>query len=117
MMYVDFSAGNKEYKLRLNTRSLLALEKRLGMNPLSIFGTDEKDYVIPTLEHQMFILHASLQQYNHGITLEDTYEIFDNYLEDGHSMDEFLFVIMDVYRVSGLFKDKKVEGEDDSKNA
>lgn len=37
-MYVDFSAGGKEYKLRLNTRNIVSLEKALGMNPLAIFG-------------------------------------------------------------------------------
>ena len=37
MMYVDFTAGNKEYKLRLTTRDVVALEKQLGCNPLMIF--------------------------------------------------------------------------------
>ena len=36
MMYVDFAAGNKNYKLRLNTRNLVMLEKQLGCNPLAI---------------------------------------------------------------------------------
>ena len=29
MVYVDFTAGNKDYKLRLNTRNTIALEKNL----------------------------------------------------------------------------------------
>lgn len=48
------------------------------------------------------VLHASLQQYNHGITLNDAYDIFDDYLADGHSSVDFLPVIMDIYRASGI---------------
>lgn len=57
MMYVDFNAGNKAYKLRLNTRNTVALEKQLGCNPLAIFGDGES---IPTITVMVTILHASL---------------------------------------------------------
>ena len=30
MMYVDFNAGGKDYKLRLATRNVVALEKAIG---------------------------------------------------------------------------------------
>ncbi len=33
MKYVDFEAGNKSYKLRLNTRNIVDLEKQLVCNP------------------------------------------------------------------------------------
>lgn len=33
MLYTDFTAGNKDYKLRLSTRNIVALEKQLGANP------------------------------------------------------------------------------------
>ena len=101
MMYVDFTAGNKAYKLRLNTRNIVALEKQLGMNPLSIFGDGG---TIPTITTMVQVLHASLTQYQHGITLNDAYDIFDNYLNDGHTMTDFLPVIIDLYKVSGLIK-------------
>ena len=32
MNYINFVAGNKEYKLRLSTRAIVALEKQLGCN-------------------------------------------------------------------------------------
>ena len=38
MMYADFTAGNKDYKLRLSVRATVALERQLGCNPLAIFG-------------------------------------------------------------------------------
>lgn len=99
MNYVEFSAGDKEYKLRLNIRNTVALEKKLGCNPLTIFGDGDK---MPTLTTMVNILHASLQQLNHGITLEDAYNIFDEWLEDGHNMIEFLPIIIDIYKASGI---------------
>lgn len=99
MIYVDFTAGNKNYRLRLNTRNTIALEKALGTNPLAIFGDGE---TLPTITTMVHILHASLQQYNHNITLNDAFDIFDEYLADGHTMMDFIPVILEVYKVSGL---------------
>lgn len=101
MMYYDFEAGNKAYKLRLNTRNIVALEKQIGCNPLAVFGNGD---TLPPLSTMVHILFYSLQQLNHGITLNDAYDIFDAYLEDGNSMTDFVAVILEVYKVSGIIK-------------
>ena len=107
MNYIDFEVGNKTYKLRLSTRNIVLLEKQLGTNPLSIFGNGE---TVPTITVMVAILHAALQQYNHGITLNDAYDIFDDYLAEGHSSIDFIPVIIDIYRASGIIpKDNKEE--------
>lgn len=105
MMYVDFNAGGKDYKLRINTRNAITLEKQLGCNPLAIFGDG---YTIPTITALAQVLYSSLQQLQHGISLEDAYDIFDAYLEDGHSATDFLSVVINIYKVSGLIKSDKV---------
>lgn len=102
MMYVDFTAGNKDYKLRLSTRHTVALEKLLGCNPLALFGDGE---TIPTVTQMVSVLYASMQQLNHGITLNDAYDIFDAYVEDGHTALDFIPTILEIYKVSGLIKD------------
>ena len=99
MMYVDFAAGGNEYKLRLNTRDIVALESKLGCNPMAIFGNGS---TIPTITTMVQVLHASMSQYNHGMTLDKTYEVFDAWLADGHAMTDFISVIVEIYRVSGL---------------
>ena len=99
MMYVDFTAGNKDYKLRLNTRNVVALERSLGCNPLSVFGDGD---TLPTVTVMVTVLHASLQQLNHGVSLNDAFDIFDEYLADGHSATDFINVMLDIYKVSGL---------------
>lgn len=108
MMYIDFEAGNKVYKLRLNTRNTILLEKQLGCNPLHIFGDGE---TIPTITTMVTILHASMQQYNHGITLNDAYDIFDEYLADGHATTDFIPVILEIYKASGIIPKDKEEQE------
>ena len=108
MMYIDFTAGNNTYKLRLSTRAVITLEKALECNPLSIFGDGD---TIPTVTVMIKILHAAMQQYNHGITVEDAADIFDEYLADGHAMTDFLEVIVELYKASGLIKN-----EDNEKN-
>jgi hypothetical protein len=109
-MYYDFNAGSKTYQLRLNTRNIVALEKQLGCNPLAIFGAGDR---IPTITEMVTVLHQSLTQYNHGITVLDAYDIFDAYLADGHTSTDFISVIVDIYKVSGIIANdtEKIETE------
>lgn len=109
MMYYDFEASNKSYRLRLSTRNIVSLEKQIGCNPLAIFGDGS---TIPTVSVMVQVLFHSLQQYNHGITLNDAYDIFDAYLADGHSTTDFIPVILEIYKVSGIIKDS-AEGTDE----
>lgn len=99
MMYIDFCAGNKEYKLRLNIRNTVALEKVIGCNPLAIFGGGDR---LPTIGEMVAILHYSLQQYNHGITLADSQDIFEAWLADGNTPTDFIQVIIEIYKASGI---------------
>lgn len=103
MNYVDFVAGNNEYKLRLTIRGTVALERVLGCNPLAIFGNGDQ---IPTITTMVSILHQSLQQYHHGIGINEAYDIFEAWLNDGNSVAEFLTIIIDIYRASGIIKDE-----------
>jgi len=107
MLYYDFNAGGKQYKLRLSIRNTVALEKQLGINPLSIFGNGD---TLPTITQMVYILHASLQQYNHNVSINDAFEIFENWLEDGHTVTDFIPIIIEIYKVSGIIqKDDEAE--------
>ena len=103
MLYTEFTAGNKTYKLRLNTRDIVVLEKQLERNPLTIFGNGD---TIPTVTTMVTILHGSMQQYQHGISLNDAFNIFDEWLAEGNTATDFLTVIVDIFKVSGLIKNE-----------
>ena len=113
MNYIDFEAGNKSYKLRLNTRNIVALEKTLGRNPMAIFFEADGNERIPTITEMVSILHCSLQQFNHGLSMNDAFDIFDDYVGEGHSTLEFIKVIMELYQASGLMP----KNEEEAKNA
>lgn len=107
MMFYDFAAGGNEYKLRISTRNVVMLEKQLGCNPLMIFNENE----MPTTTAMLQVLHAALQEMHHGMTMEKVYTIFDEYLADGHTPADFLGVLVDIYKVSGLIASGEVEGK------
>lgn len=106
MLYSDFKVGDKELKLRLDARSCVALERELDKSPLSIF-TEAEDS-LPKLEELILILHSSLQKYNKGYTRDKTYDLYDEYVEEGNTFTDFIPVIMDIFKVSGFFKDEEV---------
>lgn len=108
-MYTLFTVKGTEYKLRLTTKNIVQLEKLIGCNPLMVFGA--KGDRVPTLTEMVNILYCSLLTYNHGIGLNKTYEIFDDYLES-NTLTEFVPVIIEIYKASGIIaKDKVTEEE------
>lgn len=106
MNYLDFCAGGKEYKLRLTTRAIVQLEKQIGRNPLMIFGNGDE---IPTITNMVNVLYFSLQSLQNGITLNDAYDIYDTYIADGHTTTDFIKVIIDIYRASGIIPTEEAE--------
>ena len=104
MLYTDFHAGNKDYKLRLSIRNTVALEKMLGCNPLMIFGNGDR---MPTITEMTTILHFSLQQYQHNLTMTDSQDIFEEWLNDGNAITDFVAIIIEIYKVSGIIKNEE----------
>ncbi len=109
MLFYELNIGDKTYKLRLNTRNVVSLEKKLGTNPLGIFGKGDR---IPTVTEMVNILHCSLQEYQHNLDINDAYDIFDNYIAEGKTTIDFLTVIVEVYKVSGIIKEEKKKVEE-----
>ena len=108
MLYYEFEAGNNVYKLRLNTREIINLEKKLnGRNPVSLFGGGDR---IPTHTEMIYVLHHSLQPYHHGITMDRTIDIFDAFINDGHTMTDFVPVMVKIYATGGILPDPDEQG-------
>jgi hypothetical protein len=71
------------------------------MNPLTIFGNGD---TMPTLTTMVLILHASLQQYQHNISLNDAYDIFEEWLQQENTVMDFIPTIIEIYKASGIIK-------------
>ena len=108
MLYKDLKIGDKELKLRLSTRDCVALEKRLGRNPLDDLMAVEQGK-LPTITYVVILLHASLQKYQSNYSMENVYDLYDEYIEEGNSLTDMLAVITDIFKVSGFFKEPDKE--------
>ena len=109
MIYTTLQIGEKEYKCRLTAKSCVDLERKLGGNPLNIFTKIKENGEMPRLQDMMLILHSSLQAYNHGISLDDTYNIYDEFVNDGNTLMELIPIIIEIFKVSGFFKEEVAE--------
>lgn len=99
-MFTELTIGNEIYKLRLNTRASISLEKALGYNPISMFMAIDSGEM-PRLGDMLVMLHAMLQPLHHGITLDKTYDLFDAYVADGHNLFDLVPVFIEVFQESG----------------
>lgn len=113
MLYSTFTVKDKEYKGRLTARALVDLEKKLGTNPINVFiKMSANEGYMPDLSDLIVILHGSLQAMEHGITLDKTYELYDNMIEEGKTIVDLVNIVIDIFKVSGLIP----EADEDEKN-
>lgn len=104
-MYYTFYVKDETYKLKLATKDLLDIEKKLGMNPIMIFGVNGNR--VPTITELITIIASSFNKYNHGISENDVLDIIDNWLNEGNTIKELIELVVEIYKVSGLYKEKK----------
>jgi hypothetical protein len=117
MLYSTLKVGEKEYKLRLTAQSSVEVEKQLGKSvydmvlgiaPESMNTSSTKEDIsirgmsMPLISNIVTILHGSLQRYQHSVTLDDTYDIYDEYIDAGGSYMDFFEILMNVLKVSGF---------------
>ena len=115
MLYTELQIGEEIFKLRLNTKNSLMLERALGYNPISLLMDIDKGKM-PKLADILIILHAMLQTYQHGYNMEKVYELFDKYSDEGKSMFDLIPVFVEVFEQSGYITkpteaDKEVAAE------
>ena len=113
MLYTEITINGETYKLRLNTRTSIQLEKSLGYNPLNLLMAME-DGTMPKLSDVIIVLQAMLQSYHHGFTIDKTMDLFDDYVAEGKSMFDLLPIFIEVFKQSGYISDTSTE--EDAKN-
>lgn len=111
MLYTTFTVKDTDYKLRLGAKSCVDLEKKLGTNPVNVLVAIAEQNKVPSLSTLLTIIHASMVQYQHGITMDKVYEIYEDYAEEGHNMLELVPVIMEIFKNAGLIPDEDEEGK------
>ena len=92
---------NETYQLRLTTKGCVAIESRIGQNPLNVF-MQANDSRMPKMGDLMIILHECLNSMNHGIKMEDVYEIYDKYCEEGGDFMSLIELLVGVFEDAGF---------------
>lgn len=101
MKHYVLEMANKELKCRLGSQQIVDLEKKLGgKNVLKVLMDDE----VPSLTMVLTVLHASLQQLEHGYTMQEVYNLYDNFIEDGGVYTDLIPKLIEILEVSGFFK-------------
>ena len=116
MMFSVLKVKDKEYKLRLPMRGLINLEKRLGFNPINVLNTNNDG--LPSFEDMMVVVQESLQAYQHGSTLDDAYNLYDEYIANDGTFQGFILEFMKIFTTCGLMSEKQIaQAENDMKQA
>lgn len=108
--FTTWTVNEKSYDLRLTTRQVVSIEENLKINLIKIFMGGGNGFEIPPLKIMLLVIHGAMQKFNHGMTLEDVYDIFDDYVAEGNSQVELLTdVILPLFEVSGFIPRKEKE--------
>ncbi|MDD4096512.1 MAG: hypothetical protein PHP22_09765 [Oscillospiraceae bacterium] len=118
------TVGGNEYPLKMMSRLKVEAEKKLGQSILkALIRIDETQVFV-------ILLWAALQQYNHGTSLDDVYDIIDTMENEGckftdpssmkeHVCEPFTVsdrekLVMAILKVSGFFTKAEIEAIDEA---
>lgn len=113
MNYTELQIGEKTYKLRLPIRAIVNLEKQLGANPIDTFYNIEQGK-LPKLTDMAIILQNALNTYQHGITLNDTFDIIEEFVYNGHNVFDLVPIIINVFTDSGFIATNSADANEDA---
>lgn len=114
MLYTEITIGEEDYKLRLTTRGIVQLERKLGKNPLQVL-MEVSETQLPKIEDIVSVFFISLRPFHPKLKEDQAYELFDKYVEEGNSIMDFVPVLVEIYKTGGLIGDDE-EVEEAEKN-
>lgn len=107
MVNTEIIINNKTFNCRLGAKACILCERALGRNPLNVLA-EAQEAAIPKLEDLLTILKFAM-----GVTEDEVYELYDQWVEEGHSIMDLLEIVIKVFENSGLVPK---EAEEDEKN-
>ena len=98
--FYTMTVGGEEYKMRLTASAIMQIEKKLG-KPLFKALETIQDNMVETITT---IIWGAMQPLNAGFTMEKATELFDDYIDEGHSIEELMMEINALFEISGFFR-------------
>ncbi len=110
---------DKELKLRLTSLQGTKVEEKIGANLLKVFmPEDGEEFPLPPLKVMLLLTHGALQKFEHGISFEDTSDLYDEYVDNGGDQAAFMAdVILPLLQVSGFMPREKTSKKKAPKKA
>jgi hypothetical protein len=125
MLYEIVTIAGKEFKLRLGAQDCADVEKRLGKSVLDVLlamapdempadGKSEtmgnlKGMSTPKVGEVCIIIHGAMQKFQHGTTLDQIYDLYDEHIDKGGSYNDFFDIIYRILEVSGFLPKRAAE--------
>lgn len=111
------------YKLRLTLIDVVQLERLLGESPLNILYKATQGYNFNLEDLIMILYTALLQDGDKKYSIDDAYDIFDDYIENVGDVGSFFLVLLKLFEDMGFISQDNNEedteqdnGSDDGKN-
>ncbi len=98
--FYTMTVGGEEYKMRLTASAIMQIEKKLG-KPLFKALETIQDNMVETITT---IIWGAMQPLNAGFTMEKATALFDDYVDEGHSIEDLMLEINALFETSGFFK-------------
>lgn len=98
--FYTMMVNGEEYKMRLTAGAIMQIEKKLGKPLFKALETIQENMV----ETITTIIWGAMQPLNAGFTMEKATTLFDDYIDDGHSIEELMQDINGLFEASGFFK-------------
>ena len=98
--FYTMMVNGEEYKMRLTAGAIMQIEKKLGKPLFKALETIQENMV----ETITTIIWGAMQPLNAGFTMEKATALFDDYIDDGQSIEELMQEINGLFEASGFFK-------------
>lgn len=100
--WVVWTVGEEDFRLKLSSSELVNLEEKLKCgNLLNVIMNSDN---LPPLKTMLTVVSGAMKKFNHGVKESTVYDLYDEWLEEGHSMIEFYSgIFLPVFTVSGFF--------------
>jgi len=97
--FYTLTVGEAEYRLRLTATAIKSIEKKLGQ-PLFTAVENMQDDFIDTVAT---IFWGAMQPMNANFPFEKAYDLIDQYIDEGNSVEDLMMEIKGLFEASGFF--------------
>jgi hypothetical protein len=112
MLYSQFRIDDYHiYNLRLTLLDVVQLERLLGESPLNILLKADYEF---NIEDLIMILFTALNWGEYSYSIDDAYDIFDNYVDNVGDIGSFLLVLINLFTDMGFISEPAEEEDNNS---